>query len=137
VYVHPAYYGMLMFAHATPPGSRLLRTSGPAASGLSTWATLGRDGATRVALINKDLRNPRLVAVRAPSGTTAGTVELLRAPSIRATSGITLAGQSFGAQTSTGQLAGPAQIMTLKPARNRFSVRLPAGSAALLTIPRS
>ncbi len=52
-HVAPVYYGLLMFAEATPPGSRLVRVSGTAAPGLSTWATLGPDGTVRVVLINK------------------------------------------------------------------------------------
>jgi hypothetical protein len=134
VYVHPVYYGILMFAQATPPGSRLLPISGSAPAGLSSWATRGGDGTTRVVLINRDTHASRSVAVGTPAGAGAATVALLRAPGIGATQGITLGGQSFGPQTSTGQLAGTASITTLKPDRHQYSVKLPAASAALLTI---
>ncbi|HEY1510835.1 MAG TPA: glycosyl hydrolase family 79 C-terminal domain-containing protein, partial [Solirubrobacteraceae bacterium] len=105
VYVHPVYYGMLMFAQATPPGSRLLRVASSSAGGLSTWATLGRDGTRRVVVINKDTHATRSVVVDAPMGAGTATLELMRAPSITATTGITIGGQGFGADTSTGQLA--------------------------------
>ena len=137
VYVHPNYYGMLMFAQATPPGSRLLKVSGSGGAGLSKWATLGRDGKTRVVVINKSTSATRQVAIRAPSGRSTATVELMRAPSITAKTGITIGGQGFGAQTSTGQLTGTPQTTTLKPSNGRYSFRLPPASAALLEISRS
>jgi Glycosyl hydrolase family 79 C-terminal beta domain len=133
-HVAPVYYGMLMFARATPPGSRLLRISGSAVAGLATWATRGSDGKTRVVLINKSARQSRHVEVPQPSTASSATVELLRARDIAAKGGITLGGQSFGAQTTTGLLAGTPTTTTVKPAQHRFSVQLPAGSAALLTV---
>jgi hypothetical protein len=136
VYVHPNYYGLLMFAQATPPGSRLLRVSGSAAAGVSTWATRGRDGKTRMVVINKSTRSPRPVAIKAPAGAATATMELMRAPSIKAKTGITIGGQGFGAQTSTGELAGTPQIPTLKRVRRAYRFKLPPASAALVTISR-
>ena len=133
VYVHPNYYGMLMFAQATPAGSRLLRISGSGVAGLSTWATLGRDRKTRAVVINRATTGSRLVEIRAPSATTTATIELMRAASITAKTGITIGGQSFGAQTSTGELAGSPQTTTVMPVKGRYSFRLPRASAALLT----
>ncbi len=133
VSVHPDYYGMLMFAQATPPGSKLIRISGGSAPGLSTWATRGRDGKTRVVLINKDTRVSRVVAVRAAPGAGPATIELMRAPAIAATYGITLGGQGFGTETRTGALAGTPTGETVKPADGKYTFKLPAGSAALLT----
>ena len=131
--VHPIYYGMLMFAQATPPGSRLLQVSGGVAPGLSTWATRGRDGKTRVVAINKSTGTSRFLAVRAPAHATAATIELLRAPSIAASAGITVGGQSFGAETRTGALAATPPANTIDPAHGIYTFKLPAGSAALLT----
>jgi Glycosyl hydrolase family 79 C-terminal beta domain len=133
-HVSPVYYGMLMFARATPPGSRLLRISGSAVAGLATWATRGADGKTRVVLINKSARVSRRVEVTQPSAASSATVELLRAPDIAAKGGITLGGQSYGLKTTTGLLAGTPTTTTVKPAQHRFSVQLPAGSAALVTV---
>jgi hypothetical protein len=136
VYVHPNYYGLLMFAQATPPGSRLLRVSGSAAARVSTWATRGRDGKTRVVVINKSTRNPRPVAIKAPAGATTATMELMRAPSITAKTGITIGGRGFGAQTSTGEPAGTPQTPTLERVRHAYRFKLPPASAALVTISR-
>jgi hypothetical protein len=134
--VHPVYYGMLMFAQATPPGSKLIGISGGSVPGLSTWATRGPDGKTRVVLINKDARDSRSVAVRAPAAAGPATIELLRAPAIGARYGITLGGQSFGAETRTGALAGAPVNETVKPSHGSYTFNLPAGSAALLTVSR-
>ena len=134
VFVHPNYYGLLMFAQATPPGSRLVKISGPSGGGLSTWATLGTDGTTRVVVINKSTSRARAITIRAPAKATNATLQLMRARSITAKTGITIGGQGFGAQTSTGQLAGTAQTPTLKQAHHEYSFKLPPASAALVTI---
>jgi hypothetical protein len=134
VYVHPNYYGLLMFARATPPGSRLLRISGSGGAGLSTWATIGPDRTRRVVVINKNTASARSVEVRAPAGAGSATLELMRAPAITAKTGITIGGQSFGAQTSTGELAGTPQTTMLKPSKRLYKFTLPAASAALLTV---
>jgi hypothetical protein len=136
VHVQPTYYGLLMFAQATPPGSRLLRTFGPSGGGLSTWATLATDGTTRVVVINKSTSSARAVAIRTPTRAATATLEMMRAPSISAKTGITIGGQGFGAQTSTGQLAGGPQTRTLKQARHAYSFKLPPATAALVTISR-
>jgi Glycosyl hydrolase family 79 C-terminal beta domain len=132
-YVHPQYYGMMMFAQAAPAGARLLRVSG-ATGALHVWATRARNGQLRVALINDDPHAARQVAVRLPVAHGTATLERLAAPAVGAKSGVTLGGQSFGARTTTGLLAGKSQISSVKPSGRSYSVRLPAGSAALMTV---
>ena len=136
-HVAPVYYGLLMFAKATPPGSRLVRVAGTAAPGLSTWATLAKNGTLRVVLINKSTRFPRHALLRAPARASAGIVQLLRAPGLTAKTGVTLDGQSFGAATTTGVLGGGSTASAVRASRQAFSVDVPPASAALLTIPRS
>ena len=53
-FVHPEYYGMLMFGQAAPPGSQLLPVTVPSGP-VKIWATHSPDGRTRVVLINKSL----------------------------------------------------------------------------------
>jgi hypothetical protein len=137
MYVHPNYYGLLMFAQATPPGSRLLRISSSGSAGLSTWGTIGPDRTTRLVVINKQTAGSRVVEIRVPAGAGGATLELMRAPAITSKTGITIGGQGFGAQTSTGELAGTSQATTLKPSQGDYTFTLSAASAALLTIPRS
>jgi hypothetical protein len=132
-FVHPQYYGMMLFAQAAPPGSWLLHVTG-ASGTLRAWATRAPNGQLRVVLINDDPRVPRSLAVRLPGKHGSATMALLRAPSLGAKAGVTLGGQSFGARTTTGRLAGKQTLTTVKPSGSSYSVQLPAGSAGLLTV---
>jgi hypothetical protein len=128
-FVRPDYYGMLMFAQAFPAGGRLLPVRDPAGP-VKVWATLGTDGHTRVTLINKDSQ-PHQVELQLPPSAAPAEIEWLRAPSASATSGVTLGGQSFGAETGTGVL-GPPHLQPAGDLFGSYSVELPADSAALL-----
>lgn len=67
-------------------------------------------------------------------GAPLGALELLLAPSLRSTTGVTLGGQTFGAQTETGVLPPP-QTYPVAPTGDVYTVSMPPASAALLTIP--
>jgi glycosyl hydrolase family 79 len=129
-FVHPDYYGMLMFAQALPAGARLLPVREPTGP-VKVWATLGLDGHTRVTVINKDSR-ARRVELQLPPSPVQAEVEWLRAPSASATTGVTLGGQSFGAETSTGVL-GAAKGHPVAGRFGSYSIELPPASAAILT----
>ena len=142
-FVHPEYYGLAMFAQAFPPGARLLPVSGVGGPGdpVKLWATLGADGTERVTLINQDPLAEHDIQLQVPgelSQTTgaapSGQLESLQAPGLSATSGVTLGGQTFGAETQTGVLGAP-QTTPVAPAGDVYTVPLPPASAALLTIP--
>jgi Glycosyl hydrolase family 79 C-terminal beta domain len=130
--IHPEIYGMLLFAQAFPPGAHLLPVTIPGGP-VKMWATIAPDGRTRVVLINKDPANPVTVQLALPQAAGAASVERLSAPSIDATSGVTLGGETFGDSTDTGTLAGQSQTETVDPVAGTYAVDLPAGSAALLT----
>ena len=132
--VAPLYYGLLLFDRAAPAGSRLLPTTHEQAPSLRTWATLGRNGAVRVVLINVSPSRTLELAVRSPLGARAATVERLRAPGLTARSGVELAGQSFGALSATGVLAGRQKLTSVRARAGSFFVELPPASAALLTV---
>ncbi|MDQ6748288.1 MAG: glycosyl hydrolase family 79 C-terminal domain-containing protein [Candidatus Dormibacteraeota bacterium] len=134
VRVHPEYYGLVMFAQAAPPGSQLLQIGGAQMVGVKTWATLAPDRTLRVTLINKHLRRGETVRLRLPAGYGPASLEQLRAPSVQATSQVTLGGQTFGSQTRTGLLAGPSRVSTLRPVRGTYVVHLPPASASLLVL---
>jgi hypothetical protein len=121
-----------MFAQAFPPGARLLPVTAPAGP-TKVWATEGPDGTVRVTAINQDALNEHDVQVQVPGATATGSLETLQAPDITATSGVTLGGQTFGAETTTGTLPAPATT-PVAPAGSVYTVPLPPGSAALLTI---
>ena len=138
--VRPEYYGLLMFAQAAPPGTKLMRVIQIATGQTRAWATIGTNGYVRVVLINDSLTRSSSVLVRTPSPAGRPTLERLLAPSAEAAEGITIDGQSFGAQTATGALTGPSSTVTLQSSASAGAitsnvVTLPAASAAMLTIP--
>jgi hypothetical protein len=131
-FVHPEYYGLLMFAQAFPPGARLLSVSAPSGP-VKVWATQGADGVIRVTLINKDPNAEHDVQLQLPGVPGQAALETLQAPSVSATSGVTIGGQTFGPESTTGTLPGPPATTPIDPASGTYTVSLPAGSAALLT----
>ena len=135
--VHPEFYGMVMFAQAAPAGAHLLRVSAQLPAGIKVWATRASNGAVHVVVINKRLSGAQTVALRVAGAGGTAAVEQLRAPSVHATGGVTLGGQTFGAATSTGQLAGRPAGLTVAPVNGTYSVLVPAASATLLSFPGS
>jgi hypothetical protein len=130
--VEPEYYGLLMFVQAAPPGSRLLRVAG--AGALKAWATRAPDGHVRLVLINASASERERIEVKASGRPAAATLERLGAPSLSATSGVSLGGQSFGTDTESGQLSPTASSVSAH--RGHYAVVVPPASAALLTLPR-
>jgi hypothetical protein len=129
-FVHPDYYGMLLFAQAFPAGARLLSVHAPAGP-VKVWATRDPAGRIRVALINKDSR-PHEVELQLPPASTPAELEWLRALAPTATERVTLGGQTFGPETTTGRLPAP-RLETVAQLFGWYSIALPPTSAALLT----
>ncbi len=129
--VEPEYYGLLAFAQAAPPRSRLLPIAGPQDATLKSWATRAPDGTIHVALIDKG-SSPRLIALRLP-GQFSASIERLTAPGLTTRTGVTLGGRSFGAETTTGLLNGRAGTARVPRVRGWYVVRLGPASAAVLT----
>jgi hypothetical protein len=134
--VRPEYYGLLMFAQAAPPGSRLLRTAVPGSPAVRAWATRAKGGTVRVVLINADLRRRHVFLVRGFASDRRADVIRLTAPSAHATGGVTLGEQRFGT-TSTGRLSEPPEQEPVASNRGGYVVTLGPASAALLTVRRS
>jgi hypothetical protein len=132
--VAPEYYGLLMFAQAAPPGSRLLRI-GSATGPVKVWATRSPDGTIRVVTINKDTARAHVVSLPAGDVSGAASLERLEAPNAAAATGVTLGGQSFGSKTDTGSLPQPSKAVVQRSADGSYVISVPAASAALLTFP--
>ena len=135
--VRPEYYGLMMFAQAATPGSRLLTLSGTGSPLVKSWATRAQNGTTRVVLINKDVAHAHTVQVTLAGVGGSAALQRLLAPSVHATSGITFGGQSFGAVTLDGSLVGHRVHAVVRPVAGVYTLRLPAASAALLTLRRT
>jgi hypothetical protein len=130
-FVHPEYYGMLLFTQAAPPGARLLPTNAPDGP-LKVWATRGPTGRIHVVLINKSTTTAQNVQVQVPDASSAN-VEWLHAPSATATSGVTLGGQTFGDETTTGSLPGAITTGVLPSFLGTYTIDVPPASAVMLT----
>ena len=133
--MHPEYYGLLMFAQATGPGARLLRVSGSPAGQVKVWATRAADGRVNVILINKSQDRHRIVTLRIDGASGPATLERLEAPSASAKADVTLDGRRIGAER--GVLVGRPATVSVAPHGGRYVVRMPAASAAMLTLPAS
>ena len=133
--VRPEYYGLLMFADAAPPGSRLLSTQTTKGSILDAWALRAPDGSTRVVLINPNTIHTQHVAVSIGASQVDATLQMLSAPGAAATSGVTLDCQNFGSATTTGVIAGTPCPKTIHHTHGGYAVTLPPASAALVTVP--
>lgn len=131
--VEPEYYGLLMFSQAVPPGARLLTTAG-GSEAVRVWATRDTRGSTRVVLINDDPARSYLVRLHVSRARGLATLERLMAPSAHATSGVTLGGQRVDPAGAGGVLSGQRSTRTVSATAGSYLVRLPAASAALLTV---
>ncbi len=132
--VRPEYYSLLMFAQAAPPGARMLGLEETASTDVRSRATVTPDREVHVVLINDSLTFGHVVLVRAPAKAREAVLERLRAPSAAATDDVTLAGQTFGNETGTGELKGTLRTVRLKAdRRGRYLISLPASSAAMVT----
>jgi hypothetical protein len=133
-FVHPEYYGLLMFSQADPPGARLLPVSGSDGP-VKAWATQAPNGTRRFVLINTDPASGHSVQLNAGLGNGRATIDWLRAPNIAATTDVVLGGQTFGTQTDTGALPGQLRASTVFSllGLGLYSIDLPPASAAMLT----
>jgi hypothetical protein len=124
----PIYYGMLLF-HLAAQG-RLVPVECETTANLRVHAALGSDHQLRIVLLNKDLEHP--VEAKILLGREIFRAEMIRlsAPSASATAGVTLAGNAVAPDGSWKP--GPGEVVQCK--NGECVVRLPAASAALLTL---
>jgi hypothetical protein len=127
----PLLYGLILFTRSLGPGARLLRVRVQARPELrlKAWAVRLGDGVLHVLLIDDGSR-PADVHLRLPAEGTA-TVQRLLAPSLSSRRGVTLAGQSLGAD---GAWHGRFVVTPVAPGRDGYRVTVRAMSAALISV---
>ncbi len=130
-FVHPEYYGMLMFAQAFPPGAQLLPVSAPSGP-VKVWATRSPTGRVRIVLINKSTSTPASVSLSVPDAGGRASLEWLRAPNASSVAGVTLGGRSFGTSARSGTL-GSMKTTPITASGGAYSITVPAASAVMLT----
>lgn len=133
----PSYYGMLLFARAIADRARLLvgttltaRTRG----NVHVWATKDRAGHARIVVVNKGTVQGGDAVITVRRGAGPAKLERLTAPSLTARSGVALGGLSVPDGTTDGRLTGTPVSETVTPAGHTYRFRMPAASAALLTV---
>jgi Glycosyl hydrolase family 79 C-terminal beta domain len=131
--VNPLYYGMLLFNQATANSARLLPVNTNTLGNIKVWATLDAQQVVRVVLLNKDTVLGGKARIQLSIPRTSGVLTRLSAPSVSASNGVTLAGQTFDG-TVDGLPLGPYTSEQVVPQNGSYSLDLPPASAALLTL---
>jgi hypothetical protein len=132
VAVHGLYHGMLFFSRATAAGGRLLPVQVTSGARVRAWATLGTDGAVRVALLNEDLAAGGQVSIKLASPRGAAQLLRLSGPALGATTGIRLGGLSFDGTTDGKPTSAPSSETVALDATGGYQVTLPVTSGAVL-----
>jgi len=120
----PEYYGLLAFAEAAK-GEQLSLALDAGGLNLTAYATRSGSNVT-LTMINKDMNRDASIAITGIAAKQARVMRLT-APSLTATTGITLGGASVdGSGKWSGGKSDPVKLA---------SIDVPAGSAALVTLP--
>jgi len=129
--VNPLYYGLLTFAQLAGRGAKLLPVAAISDSNVSIWATVDNKSAAHLIVINKDEAATGNIVIKLP-GYTTGTVRYLSAPSISATNGVTLGGQTFDG-TPDGTIQGKLVTSTITAEDGVFTLsNMPTTTAAII-----
>jgi hypothetical protein len=127
VRVNPIFYAMKLFSMAAK-GDLLATAVSAQQATLSAYAVAGHDGSTYVVLNNKDPNNSVEASIEFTQPVSSATAMFLTAPSLRSATGISLGGESIGADGNwTGGQSTP---LLVNGAIGRLAV--PPGSAALI-----
>lgn len=138
--VQPLYFAQLAFAETTRAGSRLLPSAyyprqrrGGRVTSWATWDARAR--VVRVLIVNRETRRRGTAVVRIPGSTGPGRLKRLTAPSVHARTA-TWGGQTFALPSFDGKLVGSERLTRVRRrGRNRYIMRLPRASAAMITVP--
>jgi hypothetical protein len=129
--VRPLYYGLRLFSLATASHGRLLPVKVTGSARVHAFATAGQDGVTRVLLLALSAAAPDRVRLRLAGANTA-TLLRLRGPSLDATSGLSLGGQTWD-DTVDGKPLGAAASESLQRDGDAWEVPLAGYEAVLVS----
>lgn len=131
LYARPLLYGMVMFNRMLGPDPELvsLRLRTRRRLHLKAWAVRSGRRTLRVLVIDKGARSANVSLTLPALG--SATVQRLLAPSVRATRGVTLAGQQLGAN---GLWRRRPVIDAIPRGPRGYTLTVPRYSAAVLTV---
>jgi hypothetical protein len=125
----PEYYGMLAFAQSG--AGRIIGSTVDAGNrDITAHATQPTKGRTVLTVLNKKPSSDVVVVVDAGSSFRKGSLVRLAGPSLESKSGVTLG----GATVSPAGLWEAARVEEVTLSRRRLSLRVPAASAAMVTL---
>lgn len=124
----PIYYGMLAFHYAAPNGT-LIPVIMNTTMNLTTYAVAGNDGSLKLIVINKDQYQSAQVQINTTRAYAQASVVRLAAPSVNATTGITLGGTPI----SFNKAWSPSIVEQVRVSGTNSQITLPSGSAAIIT----
>jgi hypothetical protein len=130
--VRPLYYGMRFFSLATAKHGRLLPVKVKTPANVHAWATLGDDGAVRVALINLNQKLDVTISLRLPGMSETASVVRMQAPSLTSRDGLTLGGLTWDGSVDGRPLGNEVAEQVIYD-KGSYSVLLPALQAVILT----
>lgn len=128
--VAPLYAGLRLFAELTPAGTRVAPLPVTSRFRVVAWRLVDRRGRQRVVVIDEDPGARGVVRVLSGARRPA-TLVRLDAPELGATSGVRLAGQSYGPDA---RLHGPPRVERVRPDGDGYGVVLHRPGVAVLSV---
>jgi hypothetical protein len=126
----PEYYGMLAFAEASR-GTLVGVNCDAAGANLSAYAVAAADRSLFVTIVNKEATLDASVNLMLPRNVHDGRVLRLMAPSLQANAGVLFGGSAVSADGTWR----PSSNESVEASNGRASIRVSAGSAALVKWP--
>ena len=130
VVVHPEYYAMLAFRYASANGTIIPAKIDAAAFRCSAYACVKTDNSYAITLINREEKNNIAFNIQVSKTVSSVQIARLTAPSITSTANVTFGGSAI----STNGTFTPVAVAPQSINQKNFTVNMPAGSAAVVTV---
>ena len=134
--VRPLYYGLRVVSLLTAAQGRLLPVTVAGPHRVHAFATVGDDAAVRVLVINLTDTRDVAVTLRGPgTRARAGTLVRLHAPTLDATTGLSLGGLTWDGSTDGNPVGGFGVTEPVERDGDGWTTRLDAYDAVVVTLP--